>query len=182
MNGTSRGPGLERQRPEASGDARGAWLGLSRSAARADRAGALVDERRELLVVSAAGSHYAIAIERIREIVRLPAITRIPRTPDWMVGVVALRGEIVQVVDLCRRLGLSSRPPSRASRIVSIHGADEGIAGILVDSVDGVMRVPEQEILPAPASDMRAVVGMIRAEQGFVALLELDRIVGAGDD
>ncbi len=160
----------------------GEWTGLAREASRAWAADAPAEDRRELLVVRVDAGEYAIPVERIREIVRLAVITRVPRTPDWLVGVVALRGEIVEVVDLRRRLGLAKGETTRASRIVVIHGDDDGVAGLLVDSVKGVLRVPEREVLPAQEHDFRAVVELARTGGGFVSILEVDRLVGQADD
>jgi purine-binding chemotaxis protein CheW len=158
------------------------WMGLAREASRAFVAGAPVEERRELVIVQIAAGDYAIAVERIREIVRLAKITRVPRTPDWLVGVVALRGEILEVIDLRRRLGLPAIEATRASRIVVIHGDDDGVAGLLVDSVKGVLRAPERDVLPAQGNDFRSVVELVRSGTGFVSILDLDRVMGAGDD
>lgn len=158
------------------------WLALSRTAARSLEGAPTSEERRELLVVVVAGARYAVAIERVREIVRLATITRVPRTPDWLAGVVALRGEIVEVVDLRRRIGSSRAAWTRSSRIVVIHGEDSGIAGLLVDSVIGVLRVPEQDVLVADGRDFRAVVEMVRTPDGFVGVLDLARVVGGGDE
>lgn len=168
--------------PTSRGTVPGDWLALSRSAARSFHAVPTAEERRELLVVEAAGSPYAIAVERVREIVRLAAITRIPRTPSWLAGVVALRGEIVEVVDLRRRIGVPQAEVTRSSRIVVIHGDEAGVAGILVDSVTGVLRVPEQDVLPTDGRDFRAVVEMVRTPDGFVGVLDLERVLGAGDE
>jgi len=157
------------------------WEGLARRASQALIASAPVEDRRELLVAELAGSRYAIAVERVREIVRVASVTRVPRTPDWLVGVVALRGEVVQVVDLRRRLGLPSAAPTRASRIVVIHGDDDGVAGLLVDSVRGVTRVPEHDVIAAHEHDFRSVVEMVRDGEGFVGILDLARVVGDAD-
>lgn len=166
----------------ATDPVRDRWLALSRSASRSFRDAPTAEERRELLVVGVAESRYAIAVERVREIVRLATVTRVPRTPDWLAGVVALRGEIVEVVDLRRRIGSSRTAWTRSSRIVVIHGEDAGVAGILVDSVIGVLRVPEQDVLATDGRDFRAVVEMVRTADGFVGVLDLERVVGVGDE
>ena len=160
----------------------GDWAGLAREASQVYAGGMPAEDRRELLVVRVDVGEYAIPVERIREIVRLATITRVPRTPDWLVGVVALRGEIVEVVDLRRRLGLAKGEATRANRIVVIHGDDEGVAGLLVDSVKGVLRAREGEIVPAQGHDLRAVVELARAGEGFVSILDVDRVVGHSDD
>ncbi len=158
------------------------WEGLARSASRSFVSADSAPDRRELLVIGAGEGAYAIPVERVREIVRLAAITRVPRMPDWLVGVVPLRGEVIEVVDLRRRLGLASVGATRSSRIVVIHGDNDGIAGVLVDSVKGVMRVPESDVLPAQGHDFRSIVEMFRSGESFVGILDLERVVGLADD
>jgi purine-binding chemotaxis protein CheW len=158
------------------------WTGLAREASRAYLAGAPAEDRHELLIVELASGEYAIPVERIREIVRVGAITRVPRTPDWLVGVVALRGEIVQVVDLRSRLGLPKVAATRAHRIVVIHGDEDGVAGLMVDAVKGVLRVRERELQPNQERDFRAVAWLAPRGDGFVSVLDLDRVVERPDD
>lgn len=157
------------------------WESLARSAARSAAAEPTPTDRRELLVLSAGAAEYAMPVERVREIVRLSTITRVPRQPDWLVGVVPLRGEVIQVVDLRRRLGLEPVPTTRASRIVVIHGDDDGVAGLLVDAVKGVVRVAEADVVPVQEHDYRSVVEMFRAGDAFVGILDLERVVGQAD-
>ena len=84
----------------------GDWLALARAASARGDDGEGAELLRELLAFGLAGSSYAIPVERVREIVRLREITPMPRVPDFVKGVIALRGEIVQVVDLRMCLGL----------------------------------------------------------------------------
>lgn len=160
------------------GDA--AWLALARDAARALDQPTAREERRELLVVDVAESRYAIGIERVREIVRIPPITKIPRTPSWLLGVIALRGEIVEVLDLRPLLGLPAVEPGRRARIVVIHGADAGVAAVLVDGVRGVLRAAEEELISAEGHDFRAVVAMVQSRGEFIGVLDLERILEGG--
>ena len=71
---------------------------------------------------------------------------------------------------------------TRASRIVVIHGDDDGVAGLLVDSVKGVLRASERDVVPAQGHDFRSVVELVRTGTGFVSILDLDRVLGAGDE
>jgi len=129
----------------------------------------------EFLVCELDGSAYAIAIERVREIVRMRPLTPLPRTPEWMLGVISLRGEIVQVVDLRMCLGVDRAEIGRATRIVVLHG-DDRISGVLVDGVRRVLRIPAQEIRPATSAGLHAVSEVCRDGDGFVSILDLDRV------
>jgi purine-binding chemotaxis protein CheW len=91
---------------------------------------------------------YAVAIERVREVLRAPAITEVPRAPAHVLGVVTVRGEVVAVVDARGRLGLGGGE-SAAGRIVIVD-AGEGPLGLLVDAVTSVVRLPRGSIEPCP--------------------------------
>ena len=160
---------------EESGAASSSWDELARTAARSEEASAELDSLRQLLTFSIAGTPYAVPVEAVREIVRMRSITPIPRTNAHVRGVISLRGEIIQVVDLRLRLGLPTAEVTRSSRIVVIHGDDERVAGILVDAVNEVLRVTEDAILPAAAGDTGTVDSLcVRGDQ-FVSLIDLER-------
>lgn len=136
---------------------------------------------RELLVFGLDGSAYAVDVELVREIVRMKSLTRVPRAPGWLLGVVSLRGEVVEVVDLRIRLGLGASTPGPSNRIIVLHGEGDRVAGLLVDSVSEVYRAPEASLQPAPAGEARAVVEVCRRDEGFVSLLDIEKALGAGD-
>jgi len=173
--------GLERGHHGSSGSRSGApapgdWESLARSAATGE-AQAEAEILRELLTFRLADSPYAIPVERVREIVRLRSITPVPRVPRAIVGVIALRGEIVQVVDLRMRLRLAASPPTRSTRVIVLHGDDDRVTGVLVDEVRDVLRVGEEAIRPSTASDSGAVNELcVRGEQ-FISVIDLDRVL-----
>ena len=140
-------------------------------------------ELRELLVIWLDGDPYALPIERVREIVRLRPITPVPRVPDAVRGVISLRGEIVQVLDLRRRLGL---PPAdlaaggRRQRIVVLHGEDGQMAGLLVDRVSEVMRLSDEELRPPTGRDSGAVVALAPQGERFVSVFDVERVLDLG--
>lgn len=136
---------------------------------------------RELLVFALDASAYAIALDRIREVVRMRDLTRLPRTPDWLLGVMTLRGEVVEVVDLRRRLGLAARETNRASRIIVLHGDSLRVSGILVDSVSEVCRVPEQSVMPAQGFEIAAVREVCSYGEEFISILDPDLALGFHD-
>ena len=132
---------------------------------------------RELLAFELADSPYAIPVERVREIVRVREMTRVPRVPDWVRGVVTLRGEVVQVIDLRMRLGLAATEPGRRSRIVVLHGDDERITGVLVDAVREVMRVAEDAFSASEEGEVGAVSELCLQEGEFVSVIDVDRVL-----
>jgi purine-binding chemotaxis protein CheW len=157
------------------------WEALAREAARQrESAGDLVD-LQQFLTFTLDGAPYAIPVERVREIVRIRPITPVPRLPDDVRGVISLRGEIVEVVDLRRRLGLTPTEPGRRSRIIVVHGSDGSIAGLLVDGVTEVLSVDESA-LRAAAGDSGAVESLCVRDDEFVSLVDLDRVLEVDGD
>lgn len=158
---------------------RAGWVDLARAAGRSE-AREETELPRELLTLAVGEDVYAVPVERIREIVRLKPITLLPRVPREVLGVVPLRGEIVQVVDLRIRLGLDSRGPHARSRIVVLHGEDAKIAGLLVDRVIEVLRVPESELGDPPPGESDLVVALLVRGEDFVSILDADRVLDLG--
>lgn len=132
---------------------------------------------RELLSFELAGSPYAIPVERVREIVRVREMTRVPRVPEWVRGIVTLRGEVVQVIDLRMRLGLRADETNRRSRIIVLHGDDDRITGVLVDSVREVLRVEEESFTAAVDSELGAVAELCLRDDEFVSVIDVDRVL-----
>jgi purine-binding chemotaxis protein CheW len=152
------------------------WESLARAAAAPTAAeeSALL---RELLAIELDGAPYALPVERVREIVRLRAITRVPRVPEFVRGVIALRGEVIQVIDLRRRMGLPPAEPTRKSRIVVLHAEDGRIAGLLVDAVHEVLRLPESAIRAIAAGESGSVEALASRGREFVSIVDLDRVM-----
>jgi purine-binding chemotaxis protein CheW len=156
-------------------------------AARARLAGAAGDaggatELCELLVLWLDGDPYALPVERVREIVRVRPITPVPRVPDAVLGVISLRGEIVQVIDLRRRLALPAAEEGivRRRRIVVLHGADGQMAGLLVDRVSEVLRIRADAFHPPTARDADAVSALVPEGERFVSLFDVERLLELG--
>jgi len=154
------------------------WESLARSAGPAQTAPAAAPTRwRQLLTFRLGEDPYAVPIERVREIVRLPAITPMPRVPECVRGVISLRGEMVEVIDLRRRLGLPDSPPTRTSRVVVLHDDGRATSGLLVDGVNDVLRVPHEAISESAPSEDAHVSGLCERGNGFVSLLDVDRVL-----
>jgi len=92
---------------------------------------------------------YGIDIMRVREIIHPLPITPVPRAPAFIEGVVRLRGEVIPVLDVRKRLGVVVRPQTRRSRFLIVNVAGRRI-GLVVDEVCEVLRLPRSDIRPAP--------------------------------
>ncbi|MGH0032401.1 MAG: chemotaxis protein CheW [Myxococcota bacterium] len=155
----------------------GSWDDLARQAGDAEGGAAPADALRQLLAFDVGEAVYAVPVESVREIVRIRPITPMPRVSDDVRGVIALRGEVVQVVDLRRRLGLPPVEPSRTSRIVVVHQDDGRVSGVLVDAVREVLRVPADAIGPPAGGESVAVEALCSHGEEFVSLIALDRVL-----
>ncbi len=103
----------------------------------------------ELCAFRVGEEEYAIDLRRLREILQPLPITPVPRAPEYVEGVIDLRGEVVPVVDVRKRLGLTASPGAR-SKVMVVQLAGR-VLGLVVDSVTGVIRLPRSAIGPPPA-------------------------------
>ncbi|HSM92730.1 MAG TPA: chemotaxis protein CheW [Anaeromyxobacteraceae bacterium] len=128
----------------------------------------------ELLTFRLGKEEFAVPIGRVREVLRAPAITEVPRAPAGVLGVVTVRGEIVPVVDAHARLGVAATGGS-AGRILIVD-ADEGPLGVLVDAVESVVRLPRGTIEPCPqglaAAASECVTGIGRWRERLFMVVE----------
>lgn len=136
---------------EPTPSAANSWDEIARAAATRRAAPAVAEVLRQLLCVRVDGSPYAVPVENVREIVRVRPITPIPRVAKEVRGVISLRGEIIQVIDLRLRLALPPAAVAKANRIVVVQVDDGRVAGVLVDEVREVLRVDSTTIAaPGP--------------------------------
>jgi purine-binding chemotaxis protein CheW len=110
----------------------------------------VVLDREEFLTFLLGAEEYAVGIERVREVVRSPPITEVPRAPAHILGVVTVRGEVVAVIDPRRRLGLPAAHPAEGEGKVVIVDAGEGPCGLHVDRVASVVRLRPGSIEACP--------------------------------
>ena len=169
----------------SAGRAGARWTDLAREAvARAGGAPAAAAREarvpaQRLVVFRIDGAPYALAVERVREIVRLRPITPVPRLPEAVIGVISLRGQVLQVIDLRRRLGLAAAGAAGAprGRIVVAHDGDGRVAGLLVDAVEEVAAVAEDAFCEAPGGPPGLVEALFRRAGRFVSIVDLDRVM-----
>ncbi len=139
-------------------------------------------EGQQYLTFFVAREEYAIDVLRVREVVGLAPITRVPSTPSQVRGVVNLRGSVVPVVDLGLRFGGPELASTRRTCIVVVEptsGADH-VVGLLVDAVSRVVTLRAAEVVPVPAFGTQAnaelLSGMGVVESGFVLILVPERV------
>jgi len=94
---------------------------------------------------------YAVPLIRIQQIIKPRPVTLVPGAPEYIIGIISLRGTVIPIFDLRKRLGLPITEPTRSSRIIIIKLEDETVSGVLVDQVMEVARVPQASIEATPA-------------------------------
>ncbi len=138
----------------------------------------------QLVTFEVGSEEFAIPILSVQEINRMMQITRVPQSPDFVEGVINLRGKIIPVVDLRRRFGLPASESHGDNRIivVEIHGR---VIGFTVDRVNEVLRISPGIVEPPPSMvcglESEYVQGVGKLEDRLLILLELRRLFGAGE-
>ncbi|HKS68572.1 MAG TPA: chemotaxis protein CheW [Candidatus Acidoferrales bacterium] len=127
---------------------------------------------------------FGLPIAAVREIVRVPEITSVPSVPDYVEGVINLRGRIIPVIDLRKRFGEKSVQSDRKNRIVVVELENRSI-GLLVHSASEVLRIPPSEI-EAPQNvfqegESSYVSGVAKLKGRLVILLHLPRLLQNGE-
>ena len=154
------------------------FASLARAAAARGESGDEQAAERELLVLWLGDDPYALPVERVREIVRLRPITPMPRVPDAVRGVLSLRGDIVQVIDLRRRLGMAPDPQESPRRRIVVLGSEDGqTTGLLVDRVSEVLRLRDDAFRPPTGRDANTVTALAPHGDRFVSVFDVDRIL-----
>ncbi|WP_156100422.1 chemotaxis protein CheW [Thioalkalivibrio sp. ALJ1] len=129
---------------------------------------------------SLADETYAIDVLQVQEVLKVTEIAPVPGVPDYILGIINLRGNVVTVIDARRRMGLDDRESDEASRIVIIDVDNQNV-GILVDSVSEVVRISPDSVEPAPEvgndDSSRFIQGVTSTEEGLTILVDLNRLL-----
>jgi purine-binding chemotaxis protein CheW len=124
---------------------------------------------------------YGVPITSLREIVRVPEITAVPDAPDYVEGVINLRGKIVSVLDLRKRLGeVTTLAPSKRNRILVVEHRGR-LCGLIVDSASDVLKIPAKDIDPSPTEfvegGLNCVTGLGKYQGRLIVLLDIDKVL-----
>lgn len=145
-------------------------------------------DRLQYLSFVVGGDDYAVGILQVKEILQYEAVTRVPSVPRSIRGVINLRGAVVPVVDLAVKFGLAVTPNTKRTCIVIVEATIEGersVVGVVADSVREVLELGADDLEPTPSfgTDARVefLTGMGKVGKGFVLLLDLDRVISAGE-
>lgn len=141
----------------------------------------VVEERKQYIVVNIGDEQYGIDIFIVDNIVRMLKITRVPKSPEYYRGVINLRGEVVPVMSVRRKMGLEDDVIDNKSRIIVLRLEEQGLVGLLVDEVKQVITLAESEIdrnvRNSKRSDAIYINGIGKNEDELVSLFEISAIV-----
>lgn len=144
------------------------------------------EEKTELLAFRLLNEEYGVEINRIKEIIKPVEITNVPRTPDFVEGIISLRGVIVPVYNLKKRLKFAAHSEEsdvvfdNAKRILVVN-FDNELIGIIVDAVTGVIKLSKGSVEPTPpvikGVDAEYLKGVGRFNDRLLILLDIDRVL-----
>jgi len=152
-----------------------------------DQAVKVMEEREgKYLTFTLADEEYGIGILKIKEIIGMMPVTTVPQTPEFVKGVINLRGKVIPVIDLRLRFGMESIDYTERTCIIVVEmdGTVRTVQiGIVVDSVSEVLNIKGEDIEDTPTFgtklDTNYILGMAKMEGGVKILLDIDRVLNS---
>jgi purine-binding chemotaxis protein CheW len=147
---------------------------------------AMKDREGKYLTFSLADEEYGVGILKIKEIIGMMPITTVPQTPEFVKGVINLRGKVIPVIDLRLKFGIEKSDYTERTCIIVVdlksHGADI-LIGVVVDSVSEVLNIKANDIEDTPTFGTKLntayILGMAKMEGGVKILLDIDQVLSA---
>jgi purine-binding chemotaxis protein CheW len=127
---------------------------------------------------------FGVPIGKVKEIVKVPEITSVPDTPDYLNGIINLRGRLVPVIEMSKRLGIAPEGRKRTNRVLVLD-LNGSLVGLLVDSASEILKVREDLIEPPPgivsAVGAEYVTGVGKLKDKLIVLLDVAKLLSAED-
>jgi purine-binding chemotaxis protein CheW len=146
----------------------------------------ITDKEGKYLTFTLAGEEYGIGILKIKEIIGMMPVTRVPQTPEFVKGVINLRGRVIPVIDLRLRFGMEAIAYTERTCIIVLEIEGESgtvMLGIVVDAVSEVLNIKTEEIEDTPTFgrglNTEYILGMAKMEGGVKILLDIDRVLSS---
>jgi len=137
-------------------------------------------ELLQLVTFSIGDEEFGVEILKVQEIIRMLEITKVPKAPPFVEGVINLRGKVIPILDLRKRFGLQSRSHDKNTRIIVIE-INSMIVGFIVDSISEVLRLPANTVEPPPpvvaGLDSDYISGVGKLEDRLLIMLDLNRLL-----
>lgn len=142
----------------------------------------VMTEQTKLIVFQLHDKEYALEVENVRSIEKLEHITRVPKTPEYVKGVINLRGVVTPIVDLRVRFGLSAVQDTEHTRVIMVILEDKEV-GLIVDAANDVLDVRTEDIEDSPdvagVQEADYVAGVVKLDKRLLILLHLDKVLQA---
>jgi len=140
----------------------------------------------KFLTFTLGNEEYGVPVLKVREIIKVMDITQVPQVPDYVLGVINLRGKVIPVIDLRRKFGFPATEHTERTCIIVVDvdlASMRVMMGVVVDSVQEVLNVSESEIEETPEFGGRAttaayLLGLAKVKDSVKILLDLDRVLG----
>jgi purine-binding chemotaxis protein CheW len=142
---------------------------------------ASTEEVLQLVTFTLNDEEYAVDILSVQEINRITEITQVPNSPDYVDGVINLRGKVIPVINMRQKFGLSDKASDDTSRVIimDIQGVTNGL---LVDSVSEVLRISSNIVEPPPAlssaTHSKFIKGIAKMENRLIVLIDINKLMG----
>ncbi|GAB6059969.1 chemotaxis protein CheW [Desulfonatronum parangueonense] len=138
----------------------------------------------QLVTFNIGDEEFGVEILKVQEIIRMMGITRVPKAPDFVEGVINLRGKVIPIIDLRKRFGMAAQEHNKHTRIIVIE-INKVIVGFVVDSVSEVLRIPASTVEPPPpiisGIESEYISGVGKLADRLLILLDLDRLLSKGE-
>jgi purine-binding chemotaxis protein CheW len=139
---------------------------------------------QQLVSFTLANEKFGVDIIKVQEIMTLQEITKVPQMPDFVEGVINLRGNVIPIIDLRKKFGLEVRERDNQTRIVVVN-VQKRVVGFIVDAVQEVLRLSDDQIEPAPevgaSINQEYLKGVGKLEDRLLILLSLDSLLSIAD-
>jgi purine-binding chemotaxis protein CheW len=140
----------------------------------------------QLVIFDMAGEYFGVEISTVESIIKMQTIVAVPHAPDFVEGVTNLRGVILPVIDLRKRLGMEKVEPTKDTRVIVVSLGEKSKVGLVVDGVSEVLTITDSVVEPAPAMvtsvDTAFITGIAKIDQRPVVLLDLSRILSSNEN
>ncbi|MBP1909892.1 chemotaxis protein CheW [Methanolobus bombayensis] len=136
----------------------------------------------QVVVFQLAGEEFGMDIMNVKEIIRIPEMTHMPQAPDYVEGIVNIRGDVIVAINMAKLFNVQFREQDHNSRII-VTELDDIIVGLMVESVTEVLRIQKSEIDPAPdmlvsRNESEAVKGVGKLDERLLLLIDSKKVLG----
>lgn len=138
------------------------------------------DQLIQLVSFILSNEEYGVEVLKVREIIRMPAITKMPNTPPYVEGIINLRGKVIPIISMRKRFGLPESDHDIHTRIM-VMDVGGGLTGFIVDAVSEVIRIHSSEIQPPPTMvsgniDQEFITGVFNHSERLLIIMDVDRM------